>query len=82
MIKMLTGSNCPACTMLKNRFEAIGLGHVYSQLDIESEEGTNLARAQGIRSIPVLVKFEGDSVVDTLTGASHTIPKYKEFLLD
>jgi len=80
MIKMLTGSSCPACTMLKKRLDAEGLE--YEPLDIEEPEGANLARSLGVRSIPVLVKMSDSGsikVTETITGSSHPMEKYKEF---
>ena len=77
MIKMLTGSSCSACTMLKNRLDAEGLK--YETLSIEEDEGMDLAKSLGVRHIPVLVKLVEDSVKGTLTGASYPMDKYKEF---
>jgi len=77
MIKMLTGSSCSACNMLKKRLDAEGL--VYEVLSIEEDEGMDLAKSLGVRHIPVLVKLVEDSVVGTLTGASYPTIKYKEF---
>ena len=77
MIKMLTGTSCSACTMLKKRLDAEGL--IYETLDVESDEGMSLAKSLGVRHIPVLVKLIEDNVKDTLTGASYPTIKYKEF---
>jgi len=75
MIKMLSGSSCSACNMLKKRLEAEGLVD-YEVLDIEEDEGMNLAKSLGLRHIPVLVNID---VKGTLTGASHNMKTYKEF---
>ena len=77
MIKMLTGSSCSACNMLKKRLDAENLE--YEVLSIEEDEGMSLAKSLGVRHIPVLVKLVEDSVVGTLTGASYPTIKYKEF---
>jgi hypothetical protein len=63
--------------MLKARLDAEGLE--YETLNIEEDEGMNLAKSLGVRHIPVLVKLIEDSVVGTLTGASYPTVKYKEF---
>jgi len=77
MIKMLTSDSCSACKMLKARLDAEGLE--YEPLDIEEDEGMDLAKSLGVRHIPVLVKLVDDKVVGTLTGASYPTNKYKEF---
>jgi len=77
MIKMLTGDSCSACRMLKKRLDAEGL--VYETLNIEGEEGMDLAKSLGVRHIPVLVKLIEGNVKGTLTGASYPTIKYKEF---
>jgi glutaredoxin len=77
MIKMLTGTSCSACTMLKARLDAEGLS--YEPLDVKSDEGMALVESLNVRSIPVLVKSENDKVTGTLAGASHPNSKYKEF---
>jgi len=77
MIKMLTGSSCSACNMLKKRLDAEGL--VYETLNIEEDEGMDLAKSLGVRHIPVLVKLIEGSVKETLTGASYPTIRYKEF---
>jgi len=77
MIKMLSGSSCSACSMLKKRLDAENLE--YEVLSIEEDGGMDLAKSLHIRHIPVLVKFVKDDVVGTLTGASYPTTKYKEF---
>jgi glutaredoxin len=77
-VVMLTGSRCAECTKLKNRLNSGGLVGKYEELSVETEEGLSMAKSLGVRSIPVLVEMNEGLVVQTITGSSYEISKYKE----
>jgi glutaredoxin len=77
-VVMLTGASCTACTKLKNILKREGLGDKFKELSVETEEGLNLAKALGARSIPVLIKMDNGAVEKSLVGSSLELVKYKE----
>ena len=77
MIIMLSGDNCSACTMLKERLDASGFE--YAPVSVKSQQGIDLVRDLNVRSIPVLVKTVEGKAVMTITGADKPMSTYWEF---
>ena len=68
IIKLYTGDSCPACSSLKRRLSYINLSD-YEECDISNSEHKEALLALGLRSIPVLAKYNDNGVMmDTLVG--------------
>ena len=78
MIKLYTGTNCLACKALKVRLAKLNLMD-YTECDTGEQENRDAIMSLGYRSIPVLVKYIGESVVDTIGGNVHSDASYREF---
>jgi len=68
IIKLYTGDSCPACSSLKRRLPLLDLCG-YEECDIGIPENREALMALGLRSIPVLAKYNDNGVMmDTLVG--------------
>jgi len=75
---LITGRNCSNCEMLKKMLKLMRLT-VDSEIDANSDVGSNYTRQAKAQSIPVLVKVNGDGeVVDSLIGINHTDHQFRE----
>ena len=84
MIKLYTGSNCSACTKLKNRLEGLGISkESYEEANVNEAAHRAAVVELGFRGIPLLVKYaEGSGeLLGTLMGASYQDGKYQEFFM-
>ena len=81
MIKLYTGTNCPACKALKVRLAKLNLND-YTECDTAEQENRDAIVALGFRSIPVLVRYVDENVVDTVGGNVHSDLYYTEFFYD
>ena len=81
MIKLYTGTNCLACKALKVRLAKLHLMD-YTECDTAEQEHRDAIMALGFRSIPVLVRYEGEDVVDAVGGNVHSDADYKEFFYE
>ena len=68
MIKLYTGSSCPACTALKKRLAKLNL-EGYEECNISNSEHKDALVSLGLRSIPVLALYNDKGVMrNTLVG--------------
>ena len=57
---------CGPCKQLDKLIDSLGI--VVERVDIDTEEGQAAVAKLGIRSVPVLIKFDGDTVVKQKIG--------------
>lgn len=75
---LITGKSCSNCDMLKKMLKLMRLT-VDEEIDANSTTGSNYTRQAKARSIPVLVKVNGNGeVVDSLIGINHTDKRFRE----
>ena len=78
-IKYFTATWCGPCQRFKPIMEEVANeGHSVQFIDIDSDQGTFLAREYNVRSVPTVVIFENGSEVNRLMGATNkqTILEY------
>jgi len=81
IIKLYTGDSCPACSSLKRRLPLLDLSD-YEECDIGIPENREALMALGLRSIPVLAKYNDNGVMmDTLVGNVASDVHLKEFFV-
>ena len=67
---------CGPCKVVEQTLLDLGIEH--ESINIESDEGDELASKYSIRSIPALLKFDGDKFIDKLVG-NRSSNEIKEF---
>lgn len=68
---LITGRNCSNCDMLKKMLKLMKL-EVDGELDARESPGADYITQVGARSIPVLVKVNGNGeITDHLVGIAH-----------
>ena len=67
---------CGPCKVVEQTLLDLGIEH--ESINIESDEGDELASKYSIRSIPALLKFDKDKFIDKLVGNRST-NEIKEF---
>ena len=70
-IKYFTATWCGPCQRFKPIMQEVANeGHSVQFIDIDSDQGTLLAREYNVRSVPTVVIFENGSEVNRLIGAT------------
>lgn len=67
---------CVPCKVVEQTLLDLGIEH--ESINIESDEGDELASKYSIRSIPALLKFDEDKFIDKLVG-NKSSNEIKEF---
>lgn len=77
-VYLITGKSCSNCEMLKKMLKLMRLT-VDEEIDAASEAGSNYVRQAKARSIPVIVKVNGDGqVLDSVIGVHHSDERFAE----
>lgn len=77
-VYLITGKNCPNCNMLKKMLKLMKLEYD-AEVDAYGETGGNYIAQVRARSIPVLVRVDGNGeVTDHVIGIAHGDIRFKE----
>ena len=77
-VYLITGAKCSQCDTLKQMLKLMKL-EVDKEIDAYSMEGSAFIGQVGARSIPVLLRVNGDGgVIDYVVGTSHSDKRFRE----
>jgi len=64
-----TSSNCPGCKVLNNHLKDLDTSkYNISEVNLDTDEGMELAMRYNIMSLPVLIKYENNIEIDKMIG--------------
>ena len=80
IVKLYTGSNCPACVTLQGRLEGLGISsYKYEEANVNVPANREEVIKLGFRGVPLLVRYDIDGeVVGALMGATKADSAYTD----
>lgn len=76
MIKLYTATWCAVCPGIKNKLLSAGVH--FTEVDVDSIEGRQEAKDNGVRGLPTAIVLEGSTVVYEASGPSINVQRLKE----
>lgn len=75
-ILKIYSKTCGPCKVLENNLQLAGIPH--ESVDVQSAQGEEIAAKYEVKTVPTLLKVEGNKVLDRFTGIM-TVAQLKDW---